>query len=85
MICTDINNRGLDILIPVKSIGIHPSNHPWLNIHSKSLINRRQKACYHFRILRNIFSGERKLCRHCIIKINSRFIQNQTKEVVKED
>ena len=63
-----INNTGLDLLVPVRPRKIHPTEAPWISSTLKEMIQRRQRAFYNdkiddFRCLRNKVNHERKQCR----------------------
>ncbi|CAB4037312.1 Hypothetical predicted protein, partial [Paramuricea clavata] len=65
---TSIINYGLNLIMPERSIKVHPNDRPWVNSNLKSLINRRQKAFASdnvtlFKMLRNKVNRERKRCR----------------------
>lgn len=75
-ILTDVINFGLNIIMSERSIRVHPSDRPWMNIQLKTLINRRQKAfalgnMHHFKILRNKVIVKENDVVSCIIKIKS--------------
>lgn len=64
----NIVKSGLDLIIPLRSKTIYPSEPPWLNDKLKNLIKRRQCALAKgnmvtFRTLRNCVNRERKICR----------------------
>ena len=44
MTSTSIINHGLNLIMPERSIKIHPNDRSWVNSSLKSLVNRRQKA-----------------------------------------
>ena len=61
---------GLDILMPIKQIRIHPDDAPWMNQGLKSFIQKRQEAfnihgvnSIQFKQYRNLVNRERKTCR----------------------
>ena len=61
---------GLDILMPIKQIRIHPDDAPWINQRLKSFIQKRQEAfniygvnSIQFKQYRNLVNRERKTCR----------------------
>ncbi len=65
---TSIINYGLNLIMPERSIKVHPNDRPWVTSNLKSLINRRQKAFASgnvtlFKMLRNKVNRERKRCR----------------------
>lgn len=65
---TDIINLGLNTIMPGRSTKVYETDRPWLSVHLKHLIARRQKAFasgnqYLFTILRNKVNRERKRCR----------------------
>lgn len=65
---TDIINLGLNTIMPARSTKVYETDRPWLSVHLKHLIARRQKAFasgnqYLFEILRNKVNRERKRCR----------------------
>ena len=43
-ILTELINYGLNTIMPERSIKVHKTNRPWMAVHLKSLIARRQKA-----------------------------------------
>lgn len=64
---TDIINLGLNTIMPGRSTKVYETDRPWLSVHLKHLIARRQKAFasgnqYLFKILRNKVNRERKRC-----------------------
>ena len=61
---------GLDILMPIKQIRIHPDDAPWMNQRLKSFIQKWQEAfniygvnSIQFKQYRNLVNRERKTCR----------------------
>ena len=61
---------GLDILMPIKQIRIHPDDAPWMNKRLKSFVQKRQEAfniygvnSIQFKQYRNLVNRERKTCR----------------------
>ena len=61
---------GLDILMPIKQIRIHPDDAPWMNQRLKSFIQKGQEAfniygvnSIQFKQYRNLVNRERKTCR----------------------
>ena len=79
---------GLDILMPIKQIRIHPDDAPWMNQRLKSFIQKRQEAfnihgvnSIQFKQYRNLVNREKK--RYLFIYLNGIYLYLRTFSLTK--
>ena len=80
----NVVHTGLDILMPVKRVRVNTSHVPWMTLHLKSLILKRQKAFREhgaesssYKFYRNAVNRERKSSKASFYKIKVEHMKDE--------